>query len=75
MLLEKERWRTHPVMLEVSTPHVQAAGNCQCTGHLGKNIAGDLHMKHLNRKCKGSIGGLEATVTECATYYTCGKVP
>lgn len=35
-------------------------------GHLGKNIAGDLLMEHLSRECKGSIGGLGASVTENA---------
>ena len=35
-------------------------------GQLGKNIPCDLHMEHLNRECKGSIGGLGANITDNA---------
>ena len=33
-------------------------------GRLGKNIPCDLHMEHLNRECKSSIGGLGSNITD-----------
>jgi hypothetical protein len=35
-------------------------------GRPGKKVPCDLHMEHLNRECKGSIGGLGANVTDAA---------
>ena len=33
-------------------------------GRLGKNVPCDLHMEHLNRECKSSIGGLGSNITD-----------
>ena len=33
-------------------------------GRIGRNISCDLHMEHLNRECKCSIGGLGANITD-----------
>ena len=33
-------------------------------GRIGKNVSCDLHMEHLNRECKGSIGELGANITD-----------
>ena len=35
-------------------------------GRTGKNISCDLHMEHLNRECKCSIGSLGANITDTA---------
>ena len=35
-------------------------------GRPGKNISCDLHMEHLNRLCKGSMGGLGANISDRA---------
>lgn len=35
-------------------------------GHAGKNISCDIHMEHLNRLCKSSLGGLASNISERA---------
>ena len=33
-------------------------------GRRGKNVAGDLHMEHLNRECKNALSGLGANIND-----------
>ena len=65
------RWKPSPCQHNITSYLVRECGsNCygaiNVHGQLGKNIPCDLHMEHLNRESKSSIGGLGANITDNA---------